>query len=259
MVKILQRRAAKIKGICLTTGLVTMKSIWCVLFFLLIGCSVTLKQTAIPIASSTPTLLRIEITTPYPEMIQLPKPKEKGTLTLEETLVQRRSIREFSDKLLTLDDLSQLLWAAQGITNQAGHRTSPSAGALYPLEVYAVIPDGVYHYEPHGHKMKLHMPGDVRSDLCEAALSQDAVLNAPVVIVIAGVYARTAQKYGEERSLRYVHLEAGHAAQNILLQAVALKLGAVPIGAFYDDDVTVVLHLPSNQSPLYLIPIGHPK
>ncbi len=197
--------------------------------------------------------------TPAPQVTTLPTPRLRGTLTLEETLVQRRSVREFSDAPLTLWELGQLLWAAQGITHPAGLRTAPSAGALYPLEVYAVTRAGVYHYEPQEYGLTVQVQGDVRSTLYAAALRQDVVLNAPVVIVIAAVYARTVQKYGEERSPRYVHLEAGHAAQNVLLQAVALNLGAVPIGAFLDDQVKGVLALPSEQQPLYLIPIGHPK
>lgn len=196
-------------------------------------------------------------TTP-PEVITLPAPRLKGVLTLEETLAQRRSLRQFSDTPLTWEELGQLLWAAQGITHPAGLRTAPSAGALYPLEVYAVIPEGVYHYQPEEHRVTLQAQGDVRTELAAAALRQAPVAEAPAVLVIAAVYARTAQKYGQERSPRYVHLEAGHAAQNILLQAVALNLGAVPIGAFMDRQVQQVLALPSDQQPLYLIPVGRP-
>jgi len=197
--------------------------------------------------------------TPAPQVTVLPPPQLKGTLTLEEALTQRRSVREFSDTPLTLAELGQLLWAAQGTTHPAGLRTAPSAGALYPLEVYAVTREGVYHYQPQGHQISVHIQGDVRSALQVAALRQDPVLKAPAVIVITAVYARTAQKYGEERSPRYVHLEAGHAAQNVLLQAAALNLGAVPIGAFEDNRVKQVLALPSDQQPLYLIPVGHPR
>jgi SagB-type dehydrogenase family enzyme len=178
-------------------------------------------------------------------------------LTLEEALAKRRSVRQFSGEALTMEELGQLLWAAQGITHPSGLRTAPSAGALYPLEVYAVTPDGAYHYEPQGHRLALQVAGDTRAALYDAALKQSAVGEAPAVIVIAAVYARTAEKYGEERSPRYVHLEAGHAAQNILLQAVALELGAVPIGAFFDEQVKKALALPKDQQPLYLIPIGH--
>jgi SagB-type dehydrogenase family enzyme len=181
-----------------------------------------------------------------------------GTLTLEEALAQRRSIREFSDMPLTLDELGQLLWAAQGITHPAGYRTAPSAGALYPLEIYVLTEESTYHYDPTGHRLRLHQPGDLRPALHGAALEQDAVLNAPAVFVIAAVYERLEGKYGKERSPRYAQLEAGHAAQGLLLQAVALNLGAVPIGAFKDDRVREVLSMPDNHRPLYLIPVGHP-
>jgi len=214
-------------------------------------------------AAITPTLTTPssvgEASTPTPQVTVLPAPQLKGTLTLEEALAKRRSVREFSDTPLTLAELGQLLWAAQGMTHPAGLRTAPSAGALYPLEVYAVTREGVYHYQPQGHQTIVHVQGNVQPALHAAALRQDPVLKAPAVIVIAAVYAHTAQKYGAERSPRYVHLEAGHAAQNVLLQAVALNLGAVPIGAFEDDKVKQVLELPSDQQPLYLIPVGHPR
>lgn len=197
--------------------------------------------------------------TAAPRVIVLPPPQLEGSRTLEETLAQRRSVREFSDAPLTQAELGQLLWAAQGITHPAGLRTAPSAGALYPLQVYAATHEAAYHYAPQGHQMITIIQGDVRPALHAAALRQDSVLNAPAVIVIAAVYAQTAQKYGAERSPRYVHLEAGHAAQNVLLQAVALDLGAVPIGAFEDEKVKQALRLPPDQQPLYLIPVGHPK
>jgi SagB-type dehydrogenase family enzyme len=214
---------------------------------------------ALTAPSTEATAPALQTLTPQPQFIDLPPPRLKGTLTLEEALAKRRSVRQYSAKALTMDELGQLLWAAQGITHPAGLRTAPSAGALYPLEVYAVTPDGVYLYEPQGHRLALQVPGDVRTALYEAALQQGAVREAPAVIVITAVYERTANKYGEERSPRYAHLEAGHAAQNILLQAVALNLGAVPIGAFYDDQVKKVLELPGDQQPLYLIPAGHPS
>ena len=194
-----------------------------------------------------------------PETIELPAPRLKGQLSLEEALAQRRSVREFTEDGLSLEEIGQLLWAGQGITDPAGLRTAPSAGALYPLELYIATPQGVYHYEPDGHRLTLHAPGDLRPALYAAALRQEAVIEAPMVIVIAGVYPRTAQKYGVERSPRYVHLEAGHAAQNVLLQAVTLELGAVVIGAFDDAGIREVLGLGTDQQPLYLIPVGHTK
>jgi SagB-type dehydrogenase family enzyme len=193
------------------------------------------------------------------QAIALPTPLASGAMSLEEALARRRSVRAFAATPLTLGELGQLLWAAQGITSQDGRRTAPSAGALYPLELYAVTAEAVYHYEPGGHHLSVHLPGDRRPELYAAALSQAPVLEAPAVLVIAAVYERTERKYGAERSPRYVHLEAGHAAQNILLQAVALDLGAVPVGAFYDDRVQQALGLPADHQPLYLIPVGHPR
>ena len=171
----------------------------------------------------------------------------------------RRSVREYSDQPLTTADLGQLLWAAQGITSERGFRTAPSAGALYPLEVYLLTAEGVFHYEPQHHQLRLMSQDDARPALYQAALQQEPVLKAPAVFVLAAVYARTVQKYGEERSPRYVHMEAGHAAQNLLLEATALGLGAVPIGAFHDQEVQKALGLPADHQPLYLIPVGHPR
>jgi SagB-type dehydrogenase family enzyme len=147
----------------------------------------------------------------------------------------------------------------QGITHKRGFRTTPSAGALYPLEIYLVTAEGIFQYQPEGHALTVISRKNARSSLYTAALGQEAVRQAPAVFVVAAVYERTAQKYGDERSPRYVHLEAGHAAQNLLLQAVALKLGAVPIGAFHDEEVQAALELPADHKPLYLIPVGHPK
>ena len=203
--------------------------------------------------------LSVPMTTPQdPKMINLPVPSLKGSMTLEETLVERRSIRNFQTTPLTEAEIGQLLWAAQGITHPSGYRTAPSAGALYPLEIYAATTDGLFHYEPKKHRLIKVLEHDPRPDLYQAALRQDSVLEAPMVIIITAVFARTEQRYGERTSL-YVHLEAGHAAQNILLQAIALDLGTVPIGAFYDDKVKDALSLPADQAPLYLIPVGHPK
>jgi SagB-type dehydrogenase family enzyme len=190
---------------------------------------------------------------------QLPAPERKGRMSLEEALAARRSVREFTRQPITDRELSQLLWAAQGITSREGLRTAPSAGALYPLEVWLVTASGFYHYEPHKHRLAQHLERDLRPDLYHAALMQEAILQAPVVFVITAVYERTGQKYGEQRTPRYVHMEAGHSAQNLLLEAVALRLGGVPIGAFNDREIERVLSLPAAQKPLYLIPVGHPR
>jgi SagB-type dehydrogenase family enzyme len=167
-------------------------------------------------------------------------------------------MREFTGEPLTDADISQLLWAAQGVTDPTGLRTAPSAGALYPLELYVSRSSGLYHYEPARHKLTLSSNRDLRREIHDAALGQDALVEAPAVFVITAVYARTRGRY-EDRAERYVHMEAGHAAQNLLLQAVALNLGGVPIGAFDDERLGTVLGLPENETPLYLIPIGHPR
>jgi SagB-type dehydrogenase family enzyme len=195
------------------------------------------------------------------EEIQLPEPIKVGKVSLEEAILKRRSQREFMQKDLELSQISQLLWAAQGITGQKwGYRfrTTPSAGALYPMEIYVVSKQGLFHYLPIGHKLELLSQKDLRSSLAGAALGQTAVEEAAIDIVICGVYERMTEKYGK-RGIRYVHIEAGHVAQNIHLQAVALGLGSVPIGAFSDEEVKNLLSLQSDHEPLYIIPVGYPR
>ena len=204
-----------------------------------------------PIGSETPT-------SGTDDMTALPMPTRAGQTSLEELLARRRSVREFNDRSLTATELGQLLWATQGITNDRGFRTAPSAGALYPLEVYVATADGVFHYDPQHHRLLVSSLGDARPRIYQAALQQEPLRQAPAVFIVTAIYERTVQKYGTQRSPRYVHLEAGHAAQNLLLQAVALDLGAVPIGAFHDQEIREVLGLPADHTPLYLIPIGHP-
>jgi SagB-type dehydrogenase family enzyme len=189
---------------------------------------------------------------------ELPAPREKGPLSLEEALRRRRSVRSFEPAPLTREQIGQLLWAAQGMTGDRGQRTAPSAGALYPLELYVATAEGFFHYRPHGHRLEKVGGEDLRAKAYEAGLRQSAIRSAPVIFVVAAVYERTAKKYGAKRSPRYVHLEAGHAAENLLLQAVALGLGAVPIGAFHDDRLQELLGLPADHRPLYLIPVGRP-
>lgn len=189
---------------------------------------------------------------------RLPHPVTDGAVSLEQALMRRRSIREFTKDELTLAQISQLLWAVQGITDPAGLRTAPSAGALYPLEVYVATRAGLDHYEPGGHRLVRVADRDVRTALAAAA-HQETVAGAPVVFVITALPARTAAKYGAARATRYVTLEAGHAAQNLLLQAVTLGLGAVVVGAFDDDAVRQVLGTPREHLPLYLVPAGHPR
>lgn len=188
----------------------------------------------------------------------LPEPRRVGEISLEEALERRRSVRAFADTPLSDAEIGQLLWAAQGVTDDAGHRTSPSAGALYPLELYVGASDGLFRYDPVRHGLTLHARGDRRTDMQAAGLDQDALGDAPAIFVIAAVYERTEVKYGA-RAPRYVHMEAGHAGQNILLEAVALGLAAVPMGAFDDARLSEALDLPEDQRPLYLIPVGHPE
>jgi SagB-type dehydrogenase family enzyme len=143
------------------------------------------------------------------------------------------------------------------VTAASGGRTAPSAGGLYPLEIYVVTAQGAHHYVPDGHYLETQNDADLRGELMGAGLDQSAIGDAAAVFVIAGVVSRTEAKYGD-RAERYVILEAGHAAQNLLLEAVALGLGAVPIGAFRDDEVAETLALPDGGQPLYLIPVGRP-
>ncbi len=195
--------------------------------------------------------------------ITLPEPIYDSETSLEEALLARRSVRSFGEEPITLQQLSQLFWAGQGITDPSGKRTAPSAGALYPLKLYVVVGNveglaaGVYEYEPETHTLVKIMDGDQRQSLSQAALGQTSVQQGAVDIVITAIYEITTVKYGE-RGIRYVHMEAGHAAQNISLEAVALELGAVTAGAFDDADVQQVLELPEDEVPLYIIPVGNP-
>jgi SagB-type dehydrogenase family enzyme len=221
------------------------------------GCDV--KRTATPVfnvSSATPTAT--PMTTLASGEVPLPPPRTDGTASLEACLAGRRSVRAFTDQDLTWEQIGQLLWAAQGLTSDWGGRTAPSAGALYPLEVYVVTRQGVYRYAPQGHRLVALAMGDQRKSLQAASLNQGAVESAPAVFVVAGVYARTAARYGD-RADRYVHLEAGHAAQNFLLQAVALDLAGVPMGAFDDAGVQHALGLPADHAPLYVIPVGYAR
>ena len=190
----------------------------------------------------------------------LPGPRYDSNISLEQTLLKRRSVRDYTGEPLTLHEVSQLLWAAQGTTDPRGLRTAPSAGALYPLELYVVagnvksLSPGVYHYEP-GHQLAKTADGDKRAGLAAAALGQGCIKDGAINIIFTAVYERTTQKYGE-RGIRYVHMEAGHAAQNVYLQAVALNLGTVVIGAFHDDKVREILGPTQQEQPLYIMPVG---
>jgi len=186
-------------------------------------------------------------------------------MSVEEAILKRRSIRRFRNDALSLSQLSQLLWAAQGITASGGRRVAPSAGATYPLEILAVTGEqtveslgaGVYHYQIDSHALALCAKGDLRTALAEAALGQTCVAAAPIDIIVCAFYSRTVYRCGR-RGERYVHMVVGHVGQNISLQAVALGLGTVMIGAFEDEQVRKVLQLEEELRPLYIVPVGKP-
>jgi SagB-type dehydrogenase family enzyme len=197
--------------------------------------------------------------TPSGEKTPLPKPKPKGKVSLEEALWKRQSVRSFTDRVPTWEQVGQLLWAAQGI-NRPGtkFRTAPSAGALYPLELYVLLPSGIYRYLPEEHAVVKTGSQDMRNALSEAGLRQGFIQEATCVFVICAVFERTAAKYGNEAT-RYVLLEGGHAAQNLLLQAVAMGMAGVPIGAMISEEAQKVLRVPQEQRPIYILATGFPK
>lgn len=198
--------------------------------------------------------------------VALPPPQLDGDTSLEEAVYQRQSVRNFADTSLERRHIGQLLWSGTGHTVDGvtgPTRAAASAGGLYPIRAYAVLGDvedieaGVYRYRWRSHELERVRTGDVRRELRLAALGQGAVGRAPAVVVLAADYGVTQQRYGERGVERYVHMDAGHAAQNVILQAQALGLGAAPIGAFTDAAVKRVLR--TDLAPMYLIPVGHPR
>jgi SagB-type dehydrogenase family enzyme len=199
------------------------------------------------------------------ELVDLPPPSEESDVSVEEAIATRRSRREYAAGALSRHELGQLLWATQGITDRtSGYRAAPSAGATYPLDVYVVVgtpgvadlESGIYRYRPEDHKLVRGRTERVQSALRAAALDQESVEAAAIDIVLCAVDERTTQKYGERGRTRYVPMEAGHAGENLFLQAESLGLATVSIGAFSDDAVRDVLDAPSNQRPLYIFPVG---
>jgi SagB-type dehydrogenase family enzyme len=207
-------------------------------------------------------------------IIKLPSPQLKGEVSLEETILRRRSVRRYRREPLQLSQLSQILWSAQGITGTRGFKAAPSAGATYPLEIFVFVGKqgviasepkqapkelqaGIYHYEADSHSLSLHKPADLRPNLARAALDQEFIIDAPVDIVICALYHRTSYRYGR-RGERYVHIEVGHVGENIHLQAVALGLATVEVGAFHDEEVREVLEVEEQIKPLYIMPVGKP-
>lgn len=196
------------------------------------------------------------------QAVPLPTPVFDGGVSIEHALAAHRTIRRFSGTPLRLAELGQLLWAAQGVTHKAGYRTAPSAGALYPLELFVIagnvdeLTPGIYRYRPARHDITRHIPGDQRGRIALAALQQDWIAEAPAILVLTSVRVRTSTKYGL-RSDRYIAMEAGHAAQNVYLQCVGLGIATALVGAFDDDVVRDVLDLGRGFTPLAIMPLGH--
>jgi SagB-type dehydrogenase family enzyme len=183
-------------------------------------------------------------------------------MSLEEAIQARRSVRFYSDELLTLEELSQVLWAAQGITDPtSGHRASPSAGATYPIQTYLIVHDadgldpGIYSYIPASHSLEPYGPAVDPEELAAGALGQPWVSDCSAVLLLAAVFERTTGYYGD-RGVGYVYMEAGHISQNVYLQCASLGLGTVAVGAFTDSDVARLVGLPEDEIPLYMMPLG---
>ena len=197
------------------------------------------------------------------DVIRLSKNKKSDGISVEKAIEGRRSRRSFINEPILFSDISQLCWAAQGITESRMElRTTPSAGATYPLELFLIvgnsdIESGVYHYSCKEHSLKRIKKGDYRRQLCESSLGQDCVEKAALNFVITAIYKRTTMTYGKRGRERYVQMEAGHVAQNIYLQAESLGLGTVAVGAFNDDNVQTIISAPSEYIPLYILPVGH--
>jgi SagB-type dehydrogenase family enzyme len=195
------------------------------------------------------------------KIIKLPEPKCSGSISVEEAIKGRRSVRDYSSEPVSLEDLSQLLWSAQGITGRSRGRAAPSAGATYPLELYAVVErvsglePGVYHYLPKEHSLDCVMLGRYNTALSDASLGQACVRNAALNMVFSAVYDETTSRYGD-RGIRYVNIDVGHASENVYLQCGSLGLGTVAVGAFNDEKVKEALKLKKEESPLYIMPVG---
>lgn len=190
------------------------------------------------------------------EIITLPEPNESGSMPLEQAIAFRRSRRRFLPKPLTLEQIGQMAWAAQGQDKNSKYRTTPSAGATYPLELFIVNNEGMFRYLPDKHSLEKLADQDLRASLASAAWGQEFIQAAPLTLVFAAEFTRTTGHYSE-RGIRYVYMEAGHAAQNVHLQAEALGLGSVAVGAFDDAAVSKVLSLPQNFEPLYMVVVGY--
>jgi SagB-type dehydrogenase family enzyme len=190
------------------------------------------------------------------ELINLPEPNKNGSVSLEKAIAARRSRRNFLPQSLTLEQISQLVWAAQGQETSGRFRTVPSAGATYPLELFVATGDGLFHYLPAEHALEKLTGQDLRAKLSTTAWGQGFIEAAPLTLVFAAEFSRTTNHYGK-RGIRYVYMEAGHAAQNVHLQAESLGLGSVAVGAFDDNSISKVLSLPKNLEPIYMVTVGY--
>lgn len=189
-------------------------------------------------------------------IINLARPNTKGSMSLEQAIASRRSRRDFLPDFLTLEQIGQLAWAAQGQEPGGRYRTAPSAGATYPLELFIVTADGLFHYLPGKHALEQLADIDIRAKLCSAVWEQEFIRAAPLTLVFAAEFSQTTDHYGK-RGIRYVYMEAGHAAQNVHLQAESLGLGSVAVGAFDDVSVGKVLSLPDHFEPVYMVTTGY--
>jgi SagB-type dehydrogenase family enzyme len=206
-------------------------------------------------------------------IIQLPQPKLESKTSIEKALFNRRSIRSYLNKPLTLFEISQILWAAQGITSEDGKRTTPSAGATFPIELYLNVSniesltEGIYQYKPNQHALEKLFDNEQKSAIASAALNQSFIEQAAAIIIITAIFERTTNSYGK-RGIQYIHQEAGSVAQNIHLQAVSLNIGTVMVGAFHDEKIKRLLipylqdhndNFSANEIPLLLMPLGKTK
>ena len=194
-----------------------------------------------------------------PRTIKLPEPVKQSDMSIEECLAARRSVREYGDRALSVDEVSQLLWAAQGITADWGARTAPSAGGLFPIRLFVAVRDvdgidpGSWEYLPREHSVRLVKPGDITADLCAAALDQECVAHGQIVLIISAIPSITEAKYGD-RSMRYIDTEVGAVCENIYLQCEALDLGTVSVGAFYDDEIAEIVG--TDNAVRLIMPVG---
>ncbi len=198
------------------------------------------------------------------KLIKLPAPVLVGQMSVEAAIAQRRSRRRLLVDAVPVEQLSQMLWSAQGVTDKGGRRrAAPSAGATYPIELLVVVgdatagdvPAGIYRYDSAEHALGCTRQGDVREELAAACHGQDFVGKAPMVLAMAAEMSRISKRYGD-RAWRYVNMEIGHIGQNVHLQAEALGLGAVAVGAFDDAAVAAALDISEKLVPLYLMPVG---